>query len=109
MQRDNRIETLKITLNKMAVIVKSMDFDQSGINIRFLNYPSDASGHFDNMTDLDDISKRVNTAFQSGLKGSELGGQLRSKVVKPFIEKQINDSKFNKPVIVVLITDGQVC
>ncbi|KAJ2991710.1 hypothetical protein NUW58_g2421 [Xylaria curta] len=107
MHRDNRVQDLKTTLEEIAKIVNSIGFDRSGITIRFLNYPEDATGEFNNLTNLDEISKQVDKAYQRKRRGSELGGKLQSKVIEPFIKKPIDNGKFEKPIIVVMISDGQ--
>ncbi|RSL74131.1 hypothetical protein CEP53_000453 [Fusarium sp. AF-6] len=107
MHQGNRVENMKLTLDRVAKIAHSMDLDQSGISIRFLNYSNDAQGDFNNMTDPGNISRQVDRVFQIPRSGSQLGNRLRSKIVKPFIEERIENGGFKKPVIAVLITDGQ--
>ncbi|KAI1428716.1 hypothetical protein F5Y12DRAFT_731496 [Xylaria sp. FL1777] len=107
MHHGKRVENLKRTLNRVAQITQSMDLDQSGINIRFLNYTKDDSGDFDNMTDLKAISRQVNDVFQEKRKGSKLGGKLEEKIIDPFVKKRIQNHDFKKPIIVLLITDGE--
>lgn len=108
MHGTDRVENLRLTLDRVAKIAQSMDLDQSGIYIRFLNYPGDASGDFNNMTDPAQISQRVGNVFQTVRTGSQLGSRLGSKVVEPFVKERISSRRFNKPMIAVLITDGEV-
>ena len=109
MGRGSRVDLVKLTLDRVKAIATSVGrFDQSGINIRFLNYANDASGDFDNMTDPTSISQRVGNVYQTLRGGSQLGGRLYSKIIIPFIYERVKGGRFDKPLVVVLITDGQV-
>lgn len=102
-----RIQTLKVTLQRIVEIAMSMDLDDSGISIRFLNYAMDTMGAFDNMVDPQVIAKEVGRVIEEG-GITKLGMRLLSKIVRPMIYEKINQRKFQKPIMVVVITDGQV-
>ncbi|KAH8726771.1 hypothetical protein GQ44DRAFT_592246, partial [Phaeosphaeriaceae sp. PMI808] len=102
----SRIETLKFTLQRIVDIAMSMDLDESGISIRFLNYTMDTTGTFDNMVDPQVITREVGRVIENG-GGTLLGTRLLTKIVSPMIYEKICQRKFEKPIMVVVITDGQ--
>lgn len=76
-----------------------------GIRIRFLNSDDDDSGRFDNLADLPEIEDRVNEAKLHG--PTRLGTMLSKKIVKPMLEKIENGAADSRPLIAVVITDGE--
>lgn len=102
MQQEQRIPALKDTLARVAEIATILD--PSGISIRFLNYTKDQK--FDNLTTVEQIKVRVDAVKFDGV--TKLGSVLNSKIVQPMIIRKAARETFEKPVIVVIITDGEV-
>ncbi|KJZ77406.1 hypothetical protein HIM_03130 [Hirsutella minnesotensis 3608] len=102
-----RINVLKETLHKVTKIALAMDADNSGINIRFLNYDDDMIGSFDNMRTTQEITEKVEKVFKEKRRGSSLGEKLFDKVVDPMIYSKARSRTLDKPVVVLLITDGK--
>ena len=71
--------------------------------IRFLNYKSDTN--CDHLTSADDIEQIARMVLYN--RSTRLGQKLQSKVVGP-ITKKAKDNTLLKPVIVAIITDGEV-
>ena len=104
MQSGNRIQALQETVHNIAKFAKKLE--PSGISIRFLNFDQDEDGDFDNLNDLDDIDRKVKMVGNHG-PCTRLGQELDQKVVRHIVTKAAsNDLK--KPVIVAVITDGEV-
>jgi len=105
-----RIRGLRDTLWRVTQIALSMDIDQSGIYVRFLNFDRDDRGDFDNMRNANDVLRRVDNVYEQELTGSQLGTKLLQKVVEPLVKEKLAraDKRDKKPLLVVLITDGEV-
>lgn len=74
--------------------------------MRFLNSDDDDSGRFDNLTVLTEIEDKVNEVKLHG--PTRLGTMLSKKIVKPMLEKIANGAADSRPLIAVIITDGEV-
>ncbi|KAM4068140.1 ankyrin repeats (3 copies) domain-containing protein [Hirsutella rhossiliensis] len=85
----------------------SMDMDDSGISVRFLNYENDDGGDFDRLKDVGIVQGKVDKVFKVKRDGSQLGTKLKEKVVKPMVEDKFAVGEFRKPLIAVMITDGE--
>jgi hypothetical protein len=101
MTQGNRIPALQETVKNIAKWATQLE--PSGISIRFLNYQSDTN--YDHLTSADDIEQMVRKVPYDGT--TRLGQKLQSKVVGP-ITKKAKDNVLLKPVIVAIITDGEV-
>jgi hypothetical protein len=104
-----RIGQLRNTLQRVVEIALSMQlYDNGGIKVRFLNYEYDDNGEFDNLASVQEVTSKVDMVFSEKRSGSQLGTKLLKKVVNPMIKDKIRFGQFKNPVIVVLITDGEV-
>jgi hypothetical protein len=102
MESEGRFDSLKITLQRVARIATTLQ--PEGISIRFLNYPGDSD--FDNLTTPQEVGSIIDRVSARG--PTPLGGMLNQKVVQPLIIKKAVEDRLDKPVIVVIITDGKV-
>ena len=105
MQLGNRIQALQETVHHIAELAIKLA-EPLGISIRFLNFDKDEGGNFDNLSDLDDIDRKVKMADYHG-PYTRLGQELDLKVVQYIMTKAISNN-LKKPVIVAVITDGEV-
>lgn len=98
-ENGSRIDDMKLVLGR-AAYAGSL-FDADGIEVRFIN--SDVQGnHIRSEPEVEALIKRVN------FKGlTPLGAQLRNKVVEPLIMSKARANGLQKPVLVIVITDGQ--
>lgn len=101
MRQGSRIPVLKDTLRRVARF--AMYLKPTGISLRFLNHPADHS--FDGLKSVKDIMKKLESIEFSGC--SRLGTELNDKVVKPLIKKA-EQRQLTRPLVVVIITDGEV-
>jgi hypothetical protein len=104
----SRIDDLKLILTRV-VSVATM-FDEDGISVRFMNDQKAPKPYF-GPTELDGIrtEQQVEQIFNkvsfSGL--TPLGSQLNAKILEPIVLGKSRRNALEKPVLVVIITDGQ--
>jgi hypothetical protein len=99
---EDRIGTLKDVLRRVTEIATIIE--PSGISIRFLNYRHDS--RFDNLTNMSFIKPKIDQVKFHGW--TRLGSVLDEKIVQPMVMKKVEAGTFTKPLIVVMITDGEV-
>ena len=99
------IPALNDTLRRVAHFATLLQ--PKGISIRFLNHREGTSGHYDDLTDARDIATKVAKVPFYG--NTRLGQVLDEKIVRPMITNRIASGRLERPVFVVIITDGQVC
>jgi hypothetical protein len=101
MNEEPRIPALKDTLQRVASFATYLQ--PTGISLRFLNHRTDHT--FDGLTSVEKIMNKIESIEFSGL--TMLGTELEEQVVKPLIKKA-EQHKLRRPLIVVIITDGEV-
>ena len=99
------VPALRDTLRRVAYFATRLQ--PKGISIRFLNHDEGVGNSFDDLTDAHDIDMKVRSVPFQG--GTRLGEVLDAKIVQPMILKKVQSGKLERPVFVVIITDGQVC
>ncbi|KAH7048437.1 hypothetical protein B0J12DRAFT_741168 [Macrophomina phaseolina] len=99
MTEEDRIPALRDTLDKVANIATRLS--DSGISVRVLNH----TAQWDNLRDSQHIKRCMDTIRYSG--DTQLGTKLENNVLRPMIVDKIIAGTFTKPVIVVIITDGE--
>lgn len=100
----NCIPALNDTLQQVAHFATILQ--PKGISVRFLNHDEGNAGKYDNLTDAHDIAVKVSSVPFTG--NTRLGSVLNDKIVRPRIINKITSGKLERPVFVVIITDGQV-
>jgi hypothetical protein len=103
MLEDNRMPTLQDMLERVAKFATILNPD--GISIRLLNYVGDENGQFDHLRTVEDVKKLARVPCEGDTR---LGQVLNKKIVKPMILEKAVNGTLRKPVIVVIITDGEV-
>jgi hypothetical protein len=94
-----RIDDLKLIVSRVAQVASL--FDRDGITVRFINSNKEGDGL---RTPAD-----IEALFQ-GLPfngGTQLGTQLNQKLLQPFVAQRLQNGSFAKPVLVIVITDGE--
>ncbi|KAI8820227.1 uncharacterized protein EV422DRAFT_597261, partial [Fimicolochytrium jonesii] len=94
-----RVEDLNLIVSKVAEI--SSLFDQDGISVRFMN--NDQQGN--NIRTEAEASKLVRSVNYMGT--TPLGTKLDAKVIQPIIVGPARNNSLPKPILVVVITDGE--
>jgi hypothetical protein len=92
---------LKDTLQRVVKFATILQ--PEGISLRFLNYSDD--GGFDDLKEESLIMSIVESVKVSN--GTPLGEKLDRKIVQPMIIDKAVAGCLEKPVIVVIITDGE--
>lgn len=98
------IPALNDTLRRVAHFATILQ--PKGISIRFLNYDEGNGRKYDDLVDAHEIATKVASVPFSG--GTRLGQVLNDKIVYPKIINKILSDTLERPVFVVIITDGQV-
>lgn len=98
------VPALKDTLRRVAHFTTRLQ--PVGISIRFLNHDEGDGRGYDDLVDVDEIAKKVDGVPFSG--GTRLGEVLNEKIVQPMIIDKIIAGKLERPMFVVIITDGKV-
>ncbi|PYI01687.1 hypothetical protein BO78DRAFT_378632 [Aspergillus sclerotiicarbonarius CBS 121057] len=101
MRKDKRIriQALEDTCQRVAEIGSSIQ--PQGVYLRFLNNSQDQ--HYNNLSD-GEIQARMKDIKYKG--STRLGNVLETKIVKPLIIDKVESGQLEKPVITVIITDG---
>jgi hypothetical protein len=102
MTQGKRRAVLEDTLQHVAKFATKLE--PSGISIRFLNFSQD--GEFNNLNDVEDIMQKVRAVGYDG--PTLLGQKLYFKIVLPMVFQKARQNTFTKPIIVMVITDGEV-
>jgi len=102
MTQDKRIAALEDTLQRVAKFATKLE--PSGMSIRFLNFSQDKE--FNNLNDVEDIMRKVRAVDYDG--PTPLGQTLYFKIVAPMVFQKERQNTFTKPIIVMVITDGEV-
>ncbi|ERF72750.1 hypothetical protein EPUS_04803 [Endocarpon pusillum Z07020] len=97
------IPALNDTLRQVAHFATILQ--PKGISVRFLNHDEGNARRYDNLTDAHDIAVKVSSVPFYG--NTRLGSVLNDKIVRPRIIDKITSGKLERPVFVVIITDGQ--
>jgi len=108
MNSEDRVQALRDTLKRTAMIATLLSDD--GIKIRLLDSHTDSDGWFDHVKIPAEVTQRMDTATYPGPYkfGTPLGTQEHAKVLTPLIVQMAQRRQLSKPVIVVIITDGEV-
>lgn len=76
-------------------------FDADGIQVRFMN--SDVQGN--GIRTASEATQLVQQVRFSGI--TPLGTNLDRKIIQPLVMQQIRSRALQKPVLVIVITDGE--
>lgn len=100
-----RIPALKRAMDRNINIATT--FDTEGVHVRFLNYPLKSSQvDLDGIQDTGHMGQIWDDVQWKG--GTEIGRMLSEKVLQPFVLEKAMRDELRKPVLVSIITDGQV-
>lgn len=94
-----RVEDLKLIVSKVAEIATL--FDDDGIVVRFMN--SSQTG--DGITSVAQAEQLVQSVRYGGV--TPIGTNLQNKVLGPLVLNEIRRGSLEKPVLVIIITDGE--
>ncbi|KAI1118532.1 hypothetical protein F5Y14DRAFT_217781 [Nemania sp. NC0429] len=101
MQTDNRQEHQRDLVERITSITTRLVPDGEGIELRFINTPTDHRMTKPNLSTINNIMTELT------LNGAtEIGTNLRSKILKNIIENQVSNGGLKRPVLISIITDG---
>ncbi|KAN0098672.1 hypothetical protein V8E51_014335 [Hyaloscypha variabilis] len=103
MKEENRTPALKDTLKRVAEFATILS--SNGISVRMLNSNRDEDGTWDHLSTVNDVTHKMKKF--SYAPGTPLGTRLWSKILEPLIIRKASSGKLKKPVVVILITDGE--
>jgi len=98
-ENGERIQDLKLILGKVAEVATL--FDDDGILIRFMNNNTQGNG----IRDSASAAALIQQINFSGM--TPLGTNLMNKVIQPFLQGQLQQGTLQKPILVIVITDGE--
>ena len=100
------LKPVKQALERITKIATT--FDKEGISIRFLNAEM-ADLPLDGINTVEGIKIILDACPWKG--GTELGTMLSKKVLEPLLQQKVEAKPptLNRPVLVRIITDGEVC
>ena len=98
-ENGDRIDDLKLIINRVAFAAGL--FDDDGIQVRFMNSQEQGNG-IRSPQQVDELLARIR--FQ-GL--TPMGRELQNKVLNPLVLGAARSGQLRKPVLVIIITDGQ--
>jgi len=98
---NNRFDDQKAVVKRISRIAQT--YNRAGISLRFINFLDD-DGY--NRLNHGDINSAVGYVFPNGT--TRLGTKLLEKVVLPFVIEPARRGELRKPVLISMITDGEV-
>jgi hypothetical protein len=98
-ENGERIDDMKLIVQKAAFAASL--FDADGIEVRFMN----SSEQGNNIRTAQEVEQLIQRVQFKGL--TPMGTQLKSKVLEPLIVQRARSNQLRKPVLVIVITDGQ--
>jgi hypothetical protein len=101
MQRDHRIEHQYELVQRITSITTRLAPDDEGIELRFINQPTNSSM---SKPSLDAINSIMKGLFFNGW--TEIGTNLKRKVLDEVVYNPLRNQTFKRPVLVSIITDG---
>ncbi|DBA80735.1 hypothetical protein WJX77_004806 [Trebouxia sp. C0004] len=94
-----RIQDLKLMVGRVADVATL--FDDDGILVRFMNGTTEGNGIRDSMS----AGQLISQVNFNGM--TPLGTNLNQKIIQPFLMGGINSRNLQKPILVIIITDGE--
>ena len=98
-ENGERIDDLKLIISRVSFAAGL--FDDDGIQVRFMN--SNQQGN--NIKSQQQVEQLISQIRFQGL--TPMGRELQNKVLQPLIVSQARSGQLRKPVLVIIITDGQ--
>jgi hypothetical protein len=98
-ENGERIDDLKLILNRVAFATSL--FDTDGIQVRFMNSPTQGNG----IRNAQQVEQLISQIKFSGM--TPMGRELNAKILQPMVLQPARAGQLQKPVLVITITDGQ--
>lgn len=101
MNLGNRNALLAETIYRILPVATRLN--EAGVSLRFINYNQDRE--FNDLTSQPQVAKTLRMVSPAGT--TRIGTVLRHKIVKPILAKARANTLVS-PVLVVIVTDGEV-
>jgi len=101
-ENGERIKDLRLILERVASTATL--FDEDGISLRFMNANYDMN-MLENIRNEQQIERLMGSVQYKGL--TPMGTELRKKVIDGIIVPKLQRQQYNKPHLIIVITDGQ--
>ncbi|KAF3928051.1 hypothetical protein AA313_de0201994 [Arthrobotrys entomopaga] len=101
MRKGTRQNDLRDLVRRIASIATRLLPDGEGVELRFINSPTDASY---SKPSLDMIDNIISTLRMWGW--TPIGTNLKAKILIPLVYKQLRAEQLKRPMLVSIITDG---
>lgn len=101
-ENGERIDDLRLILTRVASV--STMFDEDGVQVRFMNTNLDPNS-LDGIRSEQQIDQLMRNVSFKGL--TPMGTSLRQKVIDGIVIPKLQARRYNKPILVITITDGQ--
>jgi len=98
-ENGERIDDLKLIINRVAFAAGL--FDDDGIQVRFMNSTQQGNG----IRSPQQVEQLISSIRFQGL--TPMGRELNNKVLQPLIVGAARAGQLRKPVLCIIITDGQ--
>jgi hypothetical protein len=98
-ENGERIDDMKLIVQRTAFAASL--FDTDGIEIRFMNSSQQGS----NIRTAQEVEQLIQQVQFKGL--TPMGTQLKNKILDPLVVQRARSNQLRKPVLVIVITDGQ--
>ncbi|KAK5078194.1 hypothetical protein LTR64_003400 [Lithohypha guttulata] len=98
-ENGERIDDLKLIINRVAFAAGL--FDDDGIQVRFMNSLEQGNG----IRSAQQVEELIGRIRFQGL--TPMGRELQNKVLGPLVLSPAASGQLRKPVLVIIITDGQ--
>jgi hypothetical protein len=96
-----RIDDLKFIISQICGVITK--FDNDGITLRFFN--ESPSPECNGITSEAQVQQIISKLSFSGV--TPLGTEFNKRVIQPFVMSQVNSRSLNKPILAIVITDGE--
>lgn len=102
MRQEGRWDSQMTLVQKITRITTQLLPEGKGVALRFIN--QEVVSPAPNLT-LEEIREMV-SASMGPVGTTDIGTNLRSKVLVPLVYRMIEDAKFSRPLLVFIMTDG---
>lgn len=99
----NRQQLLRRLVTRMCSVATRLVPDGEGVHLRFINKEEPRKGAFDSLN-----SEQIDNALNFEPRGgTDIGTELREKILKPFVfDVFARGETLKRPILIIAITDG---
>lgn len=102
MGNEGRIKSQEIFVSRVSKIILPLALE--GISVRFINHPVETYENIDSVDTLKRLIKRVKYEGDT-----QIGRMMKKKILNPMVIEKSRDGPLKTPLLIIVITDGEVC